>query len=93
MLHWRDGADGRGVLLTGDTIDIVQDTRWATFMYSYPNLIPLPPSKVRRIVAAVEPFAYDRIYESFGADDETATRKPKFAPRPSATSARSASEA
>jgi glyoxylase-like metal-dependent hydrolase (beta-lactamase superfamily II) len=66
VLHWRDGADGRGVLLTSDTIDVVQDTRWATFMYSYPNLIPLPPSKVRRIVDAVEPFAYDRVYESFG---------------------------
>jgi glyoxylase-like metal-dependent hydrolase (beta-lactamase superfamily II) len=66
VLHWRDGAEGRGVLLTSDTIDVVQDTRWATFMYSYPNLIPLPPSKVRRIVAAVEPFTYDRIYESFG---------------------------
>ena len=66
VLHWRDGADGRGVLLTSDTIDVVQDTRWATFMYSYPNAIPLPPSKVRRIVAAVEPFAYDRVYESFG---------------------------
>ncbi|HVU10481.1 MAG TPA: hypothetical protein VHD90_04350 [Phototrophicaceae bacterium] len=66
VLHWRDGADGRGVLLTSDTIDVVQDTRWVTFMYSYPNLIPLPPSKVRKIVAAVEPFAYDRVYESFG---------------------------
>ncbi len=66
VLHWRDGADGRGVLLTSDTIDIVADTRWATFMYSYPNAIPLPPSKVRRIVAAVEPYAYDRLYESFG---------------------------
>ena len=66
VLHWRDGAEGRGVLLTSDTIDVVQDTRWVTFMYSYPNLIPLPPSKVRRIVAAVEPFNYDRIYESFG---------------------------
>jgi glyoxylase-like metal-dependent hydrolase (beta-lactamase superfamily II) len=66
VLHWRDGADGRGVLLTADTIHIVQDPRWATFQYSYPNMIPLPPSKVRRIVAAVEPFAYDRIYGSFG---------------------------
>ncbi len=66
VLHWRDGADGRGVLLTSDTIDVVQDTRWATFMYSYPNLIPLPASKVRKIVAAVDPFPYDRVYESFG---------------------------
>jgi hypothetical protein len=31
-------------------------------MYSYPNLIPLPAATVRRVVAAVEPFAYERIY-------------------------------
>jgi len=33
-----------------------------SFMYSYPNLIPLPPSKVRAIAAALEPFAFDVIY-------------------------------
>ena len=32
------------------------------FMRSYPNLIPLPASAIRRIVAAVEPFAFERIY-------------------------------
>ena len=31
-------------------------------MYSYPNLIPLPAPAVRRIEAAVEPYAFDRIY-------------------------------
>lgn len=67
VLHWRDGADGRGVLLTGDTIDIAQDTRYMSFMYSYPNLIPLSPAKVRGIVNAVEPYPFDRIYEAFGA--------------------------
>jgi glyoxylase-like metal-dependent hydrolase (beta-lactamase superfamily II) len=66
VLHWRGGAGGRGILLTSDTIDVVQDTRYVTFMYSYPNAIPLRPSAVRRIVAAVEPFAFDRVYESFG---------------------------
>lgn len=66
LLHWRDGADGRGVLLTADTMDVVADTRWVTFMYSYPNYIPLRPSKVRKIVAAAEPFAYDRMYDGFG---------------------------
>lgn len=67
VLHWPAGAEGRGVLLTADTIDVAADTRYATFLYSYPNDIPLPPSRVRRIVAAVEPFAYDRLYEGFGA--------------------------
>lgn len=66
VLHWRDGADGRGVLFTADTIDIVADSRYMSFMYSYPNMIPLSASKVRQIVRAVEPFAFDRMYEAFG---------------------------
>ena len=36
-----------------------------SFMYSYPNLIPLSAAAVRRIVAAVEPFAFDRIYSAW----------------------------
>jgi hypothetical protein len=66
VLHWRDGADKRGVLLTADTIDIVADPRYVTFMYSYPNLIPLPANKVRNIVRAVQPFEFVRMYEAFG---------------------------
>ena len=31
-------------------------------MYSYPNLIPLPVPEIHRIVQAVDPFGFDRIY-------------------------------
>jgi hypothetical protein len=62
VLHWPAGAEGRGVLLTGDILQVVSDRRYLSFMYSYPNLIPLPATAVRRIVAAVEPYAFDRIY-------------------------------
>jgi hypothetical protein len=62
VLHWPDGAGGEGVVLSGDILQVVQDRHWVSFMYSYPNLIPLPAATVRRIVAAVEPFEFDRIY-------------------------------
>lgn len=62
VLHWRDGAEGRGALLTGDIIQVVPDTRWVSFMYSYPNLIPLPADTVRGIADAVQPWPFDRIY-------------------------------
>jgi glyoxylase-like metal-dependent hydrolase (beta-lactamase superfamily II) len=62
VLHWPDGASGEGAILSGDILQVVQDRRWVSFMYSYPNLIPLPASTVRRIVAAVEPFDFDRVY-------------------------------
>src|SRR5262249_51754612 len=65
VLHWAAGAAGRGALFTADTINVVADRRFVSFMYSYPNQIPLNASAVRGIVAAVEPYAFDRIYGSW----------------------------
>ena len=46
----------------GDILTVVSDRRYVSFMYSYPNLIPLPAEKVRGIVAAVEPYDFDRLH-------------------------------
>ena len=62
VLHWPDGAEGRGVLLTGDIVMVVPDRAVVSFMWSYPNLLPLPAREVERIEAALEPSACDRIY-------------------------------
>ena len=62
VLHWAAGAEGRGALFTGDTINVVADRRYVSFLYSYPNQIPLPASAIMGIVNAVEPFQFDRIY-------------------------------
>lgn len=62
VLHWAAGAGGRGALLSGDILTVVSDRRYVSFMYSYPNLIPLPARQVRKIVQAVEPYPFDRIY-------------------------------
>jgi hypothetical protein len=62
VLHWPNGADGRGALLTGDIIQVVQDRRYVSFMRSYPNLIPLSTALVSRIVQRIEPLGFDRIY-------------------------------
>ena len=62
VLHWADGAEGRGALLTGDTMQVAQDRRYVSFMYSYPNMIPLNPKRVQHIIDVVEPYAFDRIY-------------------------------
>jgi glyoxylase-like metal-dependent hydrolase (beta-lactamase superfamily II) len=65
VLHWEHAADRRGVLLTGDTIMPVPAAGWATFLYSYPNSLPLPAAEVRRIRDAVAPYAYDRLYAAW----------------------------
>ncbi|HEX8203996.1 MAG TPA: MBL fold metallo-hydrolase [Isosphaeraceae bacterium] len=62
VLHWPAGADGTGVLLCGDILQVGMDRRHVSFLYSYPNYIPLPAGAVRRVIAAVDPYAYDRIY-------------------------------
>lgn len=62
VLHWAQGAQGSGALLTGDTMQVAQDRRYVSFMYSYPNMIPLNRKAIERIVNAVEPFAFERIY-------------------------------
>jgi glyoxylase-like metal-dependent hydrolase (beta-lactamase superfamily II) len=60
-LHWV-GSGAGGLLLVGDSLTVVMDRRYLSFMYSYPNLIPLPAEAVRRIAASVQPFAFERIY-------------------------------
>ncbi len=67
VLHWAAGAEGRGALLAGDIIQVVPDRRWVSFMYSYPNYIPLNGRAVEGIVAAVDPYGFDRVYGAFPA--------------------------
>lgn len=62
VLHWPAGSDGRGVLLTGDTVQVVPDAGWVSFMWSYPNLIPLDEVTIRDIVHRVSQFRFDRVY-------------------------------
>jgi hypothetical protein len=59
---WPGGADGRGAVLAGDVIQVVADTDWASFMWSFPNYIPLPAREVARIRAAVAELRFDRVY-------------------------------
>lgn len=65
VLHWRSGAAGKGALLTGDTLFVVADRQHVSFMYSYPNRIPLSPKAVRAITAAIADYSYDRLYSSW----------------------------
>ena len=62
VLHWPEGVEGREAIMSSDILQVVEDRRWVSFMYSYPNYIPLPAPAVGRIVKAIEPFEFDRIY-------------------------------
>jgi hypothetical protein len=56
VLHRDDGT-----LLSGDIVQVIPDRAHVSFMYSYPNLIPLPEAEIRRIAGALAPFDYERI--------------------------------
>jgi hypothetical protein len=64
VLHWADWDGGRGVLLSGDILQVVPSGH-VSFMWSYPNLIPLSAATVRRMADILEPFAFDAVYGSF----------------------------
>jgi glyoxylase-like metal-dependent hydrolase (beta-lactamase superfamily II) len=61
-LVWSAGADGKGALMSGDQPHVCADRRYLSFMYSYPNHIPLGPDAVRHTRDALAPFPFDRIY-------------------------------
>lgn len=65
VLHWAGAGEGRGALLSGDILQVVADRRFVSFMYSYPNYIPLSAASVERMVAALEPYRFQRIYGAF----------------------------
>jgi hypothetical protein len=58
VLHWPAGD----ALLSGDIVQVLPGSKWVSFMYSYPMLIPLPVREVERIAAALEPWQFDRSY-------------------------------
>jgi hypothetical protein len=62
VLHWAKGAGGRGLLCSSDIATVTMDRKFLTFMRSYPNLIPLGPAAIHRILETIDPFAFEQIY-------------------------------
>ena len=62
VLHVPFLAGGQGALLTGDIIQVIPDRGFVSFMYSYPNLIPLPAATVGRMAERVKELEFDRIH-------------------------------
>ena len=69
VLHWAGAADGAGALLAGDIVQVAPGARRVSFMWSYPNMLPLPAAEVRRVAARLAPWAYDRIYGAFSGQE------------------------
>jgi glyoxylase-like metal-dependent hydrolase (beta-lactamase superfamily II) len=66
VLLWPQGYGGNGVLFAGDQPQVCMDRRWVTFMYSYPNWIPLDADTVNAITRVLDAMRFDRLYGAFG---------------------------
>jgi hypothetical protein len=62
VLHSPKHGEGGGALFAGDQPRVCMDRRWVTFMFSYPNFIPLSPAVVRGVVEKLDRFHFDRLY-------------------------------
>jgi hypothetical protein len=61
-LHWAGGAGGKGALFPGDALQVVSDRRHVSFMYSYPNLIPMDPAAVAAMRARLASYGFADVY-------------------------------
>jgi hypothetical protein len=60
VLHWK--REGGNAVLAGDILQVTPTRRRVSFMYSYPNYIPLNARTVRAIEAALAGFEFEDIY-------------------------------
>jgi hypothetical protein len=65
VVHWVQGADGRGVVLAGDTVFPGPSGRWVSFLRSYPNQLPLSAAVVARVSTTITERQFDRMYGNF----------------------------
>lgn len=65
VMHWSGGVGGAGAIFSGDTLQVTMDRRFVSFMYSFPNIMPLDAPTVSRIGAALAPYRFDRVYGGF----------------------------
>lgn len=61
-LHWRRGPRDGGSLFPGDALQVVSDRRHVSFMYSYPNLVPMPRTDVEAMRRRLEGFGFADAY-------------------------------
>lgn len=65
VLHWQDGAAGGGALFSADIAQVARDRKSVSFLWSYPNMIPLPPREVERIVGRLAAYRFEAVYGIF----------------------------
>ncbi|MHA0863337.1 MBL fold metallo-hydrolase [Enterobacter wuhouensis] len=62
VLHWQEGE---GALLAGDILQVTPGKNAVSFMWSYPNMLPLPASEIERMTGCLRGMRFSRLYGAF----------------------------
>lgn len=62
VLHWKEGPRAGGALFPGDALQVVYDRRHVSFMYSYPNFVPMKTSDIRAIRERLDGYDFADVY-------------------------------
>lgn len=62
VLHW---ARDEGILLSGDIVQVAPGANAVSFMWSYPNMLPLPAETVRTITRRLDAVRFSKLYGAF----------------------------
>ena len=68
VLHW---ARDEGIVLSGDIVQVTAGARAVSFMWSYPNLLPLPAATVSDITQRLATVKFKKLYGAFAGKDIT----------------------
>lgn len=61
-LHWADGPRSGGALFSGDALQVGLDRRHVSFMYSYPNLVPMRTSDIVAMRERLAGYDFEDVY-------------------------------
>lgn len=61
-LHWADGPRPGGALFSGDALQVVRDRRHVSFLYSYPNMVPMRTSDVIAMRQRLADYAFEDVF-------------------------------
>ncbi|GJM23373.1 MAG: hypothetical protein DHS20C15_32880 [Planctomycetota bacterium] len=68
-LHWSEAPRGGGALFSGDALQVAADRRHVSFMYSYPNMVPMRTSNVQRMRDRLAPYEFEDVFGyTWGSD-------------------------
>jgi len=61
-LHWARGPRPEGALFSGDALQVGLDRRHVSFMYSYPNLVPMRTGDVLAMRERLAEYEFDDVF-------------------------------